>query len=55
VSVWRRITEAGASHGLHTAGLAWRDTLGLEAGMPLYRNELSSELTHFHAGLGRTV
>lgn len=55
VSVWRRITEAGASHGLLPAGLACRDTLRLEAGMPLYGNELSSELTPFHAGLGRTV
>lgn len=55
VPTWRRIAEAGASHGLSPAGLACRDTLRLEAGMPLYGNELSRELTPFHAGLGRTV
>ncbi|WP_199435334.1 glycine cleavage system aminomethyltransferase GcvT [Qaidamihabitans albus] len=53
--VWRVLTEAGEPHGLLPAGLACRDTLRLEAGMPLYGNELGRELTPFHANLGRVV
>jgi aminomethyltransferase len=41
--------------GLVPAGLAARDTLRLEAGMPLYGNELGPGLTPFDAGLGRVV
>jgi aminomethyltransferase len=54
-AVWQILTEAGASHGLLPAGLACRDTLRLEAGMPLYGNELTAELSPFQAGLGRVV
>jgi len=53
--LWRALSEAGAGDGLIPAGLAARDTLRLEAGMPLYGNELSSGLTPFDAGLGRVV
>jgi aminomethyltransferase len=53
--VWQALTEAGQPHGLVPAGLACRDTLRLEAGMPLYGNELTSDLTPFDAGLGRVV
>ncbi|WP_370943671.1 glycine cleavage system aminomethyltransferase GcvT [Amycolatopsis sp. cg5] len=54
-AVWALLTEAGEPHGLLPAGLACRDTLRLEAGMPLYGNELSVELSPFEAGLGRVV
>ncbi|MGW1677421.1 glycine cleavage system aminomethyltransferase GcvT [Saccharopolyspora sp. NPDC002376] len=54
-AVWQALTESGAEHGLQPAGLSCRDTLRLEAGMPLYGNELSAELTPFHANLGRVV
>jgi aminomethyltransferase len=37
------------------AGLAARDTLRLEAGMPLYGNELGPDVTPYDAGLGRVV
>jgi aminomethyltransferase len=37
------------------AGLAARDTLRLEAGMPLYGNELGLDVTPHDAGLGRVV
>ncbi|MEU8007423.1 glycine cleavage system aminomethyltransferase GcvT [Catellatospora sp. NPDC049111] len=54
-AVWAALTTAGAGHGLVPAGLACRDTLRLEAGMPLYGHELTAERTPFEAGLGRVV
>ncbi|MEU5515439.1 glycine cleavage system aminomethyltransferase GcvT [Streptomyces griseoaurantiacus] len=53
--LWQALTETGASAGLVPCGLSCRDTLRLEAGMPLYGNELSTALTPFDAGLGRVV
>lgn len=53
--LWLAVTAAGAGRGLVVCGLACRDTLRLEAGMPLYGNELSVDLTPFDAGLGRVV
>ncbi|WP_028848486.1 glycine cleavage system aminomethyltransferase GcvT [Thermocrispum agreste] len=53
--VWAKLAEVGKPHDLLPAGLAARDTLRLEAGMPLYGNELSREVTPFDAGLGRIV
>jgi aminomethyltransferase len=53
--LWAALSEAGATHGMIPAGLAARDTLRLEAGMPLYGNELGLDLTPFDAGLGRVV
>ncbi|MEU1170068.1 glycine cleavage system aminomethyltransferase GcvT [Streptomyces microflavus] len=53
--LWRALTEAGEAHGLIPCGLSCRDTLRLEAGMPLYGHELTTALTPFDAGLGRVV
>ncbi|MEU6643312.1 glycine cleavage system aminomethyltransferase GcvT [Saccharomonospora sp. NPDC046836] len=53
--VWRALAEAGEPHGLLPAGLACRDTLRLEAGMPLYGNELGTGRSPSAAGLGRVV
>ncbi|NGN63992.1 glycine cleavage system aminomethyltransferase GcvT [Streptomyces sp. A7024] len=55
VTVWEALTEAGKGAGLIPCGLSCRDTLRLEAGMPLYGHELSTALTPFDAGLGRVV
>ncbi|ASR35142.1 glycine cleavage system protein T [Prauserella marina] len=54
-AVWLLLTDAGEGSGLLPAGLACRDTLRLEAGMPLYGNELSADESPFAAGLGRIV
>jgi aminomethyltransferase len=53
--LWLALTEAGAAVGLIPCGLSCRDTLRLEAGMPLYGHELTTSLTPFDAGLGRVV
>jgi aminomethyltransferase len=53
--LWSALSEAGAAKGLVPCGLSCRDTLRLEAGMPLYGHELSTGLTPFDAGLGRVV
>jgi aminomethyltransferase len=53
--LWEALLETGASRGLIPAGLACRDSLRLEAGMPLYGNELSREGNPYAAGLGPVV
>jgi aminomethyltransferase len=53
--VWDALLEAGTPHGLKPIGLGARDTLRLESRMPLYGNELSSEISPLEAGLGWAV
>ncbi|WP_416403806.1 glycine cleavage system aminomethyltransferase GcvT [Arthrobacter sp. LFS091] len=53
--LWEALLEAGEGQGLIPAGLAARDSLRLEAGMPLYGNELSRHLNPYAAGLGPVV
>jgi aminomethyltransferase len=55
VELWQALTKAGEGAGLVPCGLSCRDTLRLEAGMPLYGHELTTSLTPFDAGLGRVV
>lgn len=54
-TLWDALLEAGAEQGLVPAGLASRDTLRLEAGMPLYGHELGLDTKPASAGLGRVV
>lgn len=54
-ALWAAIVSAGQAHGLVPAGLASRDTLRLEAGMPLYGHELTLSTYPAQAGLGRVV
>jgi aminomethyltransferase len=53
--VWSALADAGRAAGVVPVGLGARDTLRLEAGMPLYGNELDRETNPFEAGLGRVV
>lgn len=53
--LWKAVTEAGDGHGLAPCGLAARDSLRLEAGMPLYGHELGLDTNPFEAGLGPVV
>ncbi len=54
-AVWDALAAAGAGSGVIPCGLGARDTLRLEAGMPLYGNELDRGTTPYDAGLGRVV
>jgi aminomethyltransferase len=54
-AVWEAVAEAGKEAGVIPCGLGARDTLRLEAGMPLYGNELDRETNPYEAGLGRVV
>ena len=49
--VWDSLLAAGAKHGLEPIGLGARDTLRLEAGMPLYGHEIGPGMNPVEAGL----
>ena len=50
--VWQLLLS---QEGVSPCGLACRDTLRLEAGMPLYGHELNKDLTPFAANLGKVI
>ncbi|QDY89181.1 glycine cleavage system aminomethyltransferase GcvT [Arthrobacter sp. UKPF54-2] len=54
-TLWQALVAIAEDGELTPAGLASRDSLRLEAGMPLYGNELSLEGDPFAAGLGPVV
>ena len=54
-ALWRELLRVGEPEGIIPAGYACRDTLRLEAGMPLYGNELGLDTTPFEAGFARVV
>ena len=53
--LWQALAAIAEDGELTPAGLASRDSLRLEAGMPLYGNELSLQGDPFAAGLGPVV
>jgi aminomethyltransferase len=53
--LWDALLTAGRPHGLAPVGLGARDTLRLEARMPLYGNELADDISPLEAGLGWAV
>lgn len=55
VELWDVLFDAVRAADGVPVGLGARDTLRLEAGMPLYGNELDRTTTPFDAGLGRVV
>ena len=55
VDIWEAILTASQELGGKPAGLGARDTLRLEAAMPLYGHELDETLDPYTAGLGFAV
>lgn len=52
---WKTLLEAGQPFGLVPCGLGARDTLRLEAAMPLYGHEMDAQVNPYAAGLGWAV
>lgn len=55
VSLWDILLEAGRDEGLIPCGLGARDTLRLEAAMPLYGHEMDDNITPIETGLSYFV
>jgi aminomethyltransferase len=53
--LWRLILDRGQSYGIEPCGLGARDTLRLEAALPLYGHELDEQTSPIEAGLGWSV
>jgi aminomethyltransferase len=51
-AMWQAILNLGEPYGIKPTGIGCRDTLRLEAGMPLYGHELSETINPFQADLG---
>lgn len=54
-AMWDALLETGAADGLIPCGLGARDTLRLEASMPLYGHEMDETVTPLEADLGFAV
>ncbi len=53
--LWNLLLEAGQEYGLLPCGLGARDTLRMEAAMPLYGHEMDDTVTPLETGLGFAV
>ena len=53
--LWNALLKAGEDEGLIPCGLGARDTLRLEAAMPLYGHEMDENVTPLETGLGSYV
>ena len=49
--MWDKLLEAGAQEGLVPCGLGARDTLRMEAAMPLYGHEMNDDISPLETGL----
>ncbi|MBR2682989.1 MAG: glycine cleavage system aminomethyltransferase GcvT [Atopobiaceae bacterium] len=54
-ALWRALRDAGEEYGLIPCGLGARDTLRLEASMPLYGHEMDEDTSPLVAGLNLGV
>lgn len=54
-ALWDALMSTGEPYGLAPIGLGARDTLRLEARMPLYGNELADDISPLEAGVGWAV
>lgn len=54
-AIWEALMASDAPRGVRAAGLGARDTLRLEAAMPLYGHELSERINPIQAGLDFAV
>ena len=50
-ALWKLLLETGEADGLIPCGLGARDTLRMEAGMPLYGHEMNDDITPLETGL----
>ncbi|MBQ4253769.1 MAG: glycine cleavage system aminomethyltransferase GcvT [Erysipelotrichaceae bacterium] len=55
VKLWRLLLETGKDYGLIPCGLGARDTLRLEAAMPLYGHEMDDEISPLETNLNYGV
>jgi glycine cleavage system T protein (aminomethyltransferase) len=55
MALWEAVYAAGEPFGIKPCGLGSRDTLRLEAGMPLYGNELDRDTNPYEVNMGRVV
>lgn len=54
-TIWQNLLKLGEKHNAKPVGLGARDTLRLEAGMPLYGQDMTENETPIEAGLGWSV
>lgn len=54
-ALWDALLDAGRADGIAPIGLGARDSLRLEARMPLYGQELADDISPYEAGLGWAV
>ena len=54
-ALWKLLLEKGQAYGIEPCGLGARDTLRLEATLPLYGHELDDQTGPLEAGLGWSV
>ncbi|EOL47777.1 glycine cleavage system aminomethyltransferase GcvT [Enterococcus caccae] len=55
LKLWNLLLETGQAYGIIPCGLGARDTLRLEAGMPLYGHEMTEEITPLETDLSFAV
>lgn len=54
-ALWRLLLDAGSARGLVPCGLGARDTLRIEAALPLYGHELGGDISPFEVRVGWAV